>query len=87
VKLTTLFFSMQYFVVKISSSLVKIFAPGITSHLSPAGVASCGRFACVVSYDFPEFFWSSAHVFNFGVQFDPIDLEDFGFVGSGGSDF
>jgi hypothetical protein len=71
---------------KISSSQVENFAlPGmhvmvVLSHLS--GVSSCDRFACVVSEDFSEFLL----VFS-GVQFDPTDLEDLGFIGFGGSEF
>ncbi len=41
---------------------------------------------CVVSEDFSEFLGVDLEII-FGVQFDPIDLEDFGFAGSGGSDF
>ncbi len=41
---------------------------------------------CVVSEDFSEFLGVDFEII-FGVQFGPTDLEDFGFVGFGGSDF
>ncbi len=54
------------------------------SHLP--GISSCNRFACVVFEDFSEFLGVDLEI-SFGVQFGPTDLEDFGFVGFGGSDF